>query len=58
MPYCEVACDLSPLGLRCGWGKDVGRIKEMIAMLQDILQVGGRGGGEEGAGVRLRILPP
>ena len=53
-----MACDLSPLGLRCGWGKDVGRIKEMIAMLQDILQVGARGGGEEGAGVRLRILPP
>ena len=36
-----MACDLSPLGLRCGWGKDVGRIKEMIAMLRDILQVWG-----------------
>jgi len=37
--YCEVAGELSHLGIRCGWGKDVGHIKEMTGMLQDILQV-------------------
>ena len=39
IPYSDVACDLAKMGLRSGWGKNVGRIREMVAMLRDILQV-------------------
>ncbi|KAG1674817.1 hypothetical protein FOA52_015204 [Chlamydomonas sp. UWO 241] len=36
--YADVASSMAQLGFGCGWGKDVGRIKEMTGLLQDIMQ--------------------
>ncbi|KAG1674807.1 hypothetical protein FOA52_015194 [Chlamydomonas sp. UWO 241] len=37
-PYADVASEMAQLGFGCGWGKDVGRIRETVGLLEDIMQ--------------------